>query len=255
MPAPTLAPYPEASAVEDGRLRVGGCDASRWRASSARRPTSSRRRTCGRARAFTPRWRAPRRRPARCCSPPRRSLHGRAARVRRGGPGLRRGVRRGLHLALRAGFDPERITCTATRSRGGAAMARRTPGSARSCSTTRRTIASSAAALGAARAGACCCACAPASTRTRTRHPHGHAESKFGSTPRRACAGSRRRVTWTCRGSTSTRLPAVRPRALPRGVAASPRLPDCRSIARRRLAVPYSATTAPPGVPRLVAAC
>src|SRR5690348_5216653 len=27
MPAATLAPYPEAAAVEDGRLRIGGCDA------------------------------------------------------------------------------------------------------------------------------------------------------------------------------------------------------------------------------------
>ena len=46
---------------------------------------------------------------ARSSSPPRPALHGRAARVRRGGAGCDVASGGELHLALHAGFAPERI--------------------------------------------------------------------------------------------------------------------------------------------------
>ena len=132
--------YPEASSVEDGalrdrRLRRG----RRSRASSARPPTWSPRTTCARARrAFTralARTTTARRGRLRLQGVP---VHGGAARVRRGGPRLRRRLgRRAAPRAarrLRARADlPARQREVARPSCGW----RSRPASARSCSTTR----------------------------------------------------------------------------------------------------------------------
>ena len=98
MPATASHLYPEASSVEDGRLQIGGCDAVELaREFGTSRSTPSPRMICGRAGEF----RAAMGDGEVVFASKAFSLHRGPARVRGGGPGRRRRVRR----RLRAGAE------------------------------------------------------------------------------------------------------------------------------------------------------
>ena len=172
MAAATAHVLPEASEIRDGRLLDRRLRrARRSRASTARPPTWSPRTTCAPGRARSPaRWPRTTTGRARSCSPPRRCPCTPVLRVF-AEEGLGCDVASGgeLHLALHAGFAPERIYLHGNaKSRAELAMARRRRRRHDRARQRRR----GAAAVRAARRprrSACCCVSRPASTPTRTR--------------------------------------------------------------------------------------
>ena len=229
---------PSAGAPRARRLRR----ASSSRASSARPPTSSSRTTSARARApssaaFAARTRRLRG-PLRLQGLP---VHRGPARPARGGPGVRRRLRRRAGTSrCKAGFDPGEDPPARQREvRGRAAPRRWTRASATSSSTTTRTSTASSASCPTARASASSCASRPGvSPDTHPSISTGGPNTKFGfnlqPAPRRDRAPRRLRPARPRGPAHAHRLADPRPRAVPHRAGGDRRPGDFRHGQPRR---------------------